>query len=91
MKEIVLKRIELTNFKGQAHRIEEFAPGENFIFGENGTGKTSVFDAFLWLLFGKDSKGQSEEKAKIKMLDKSGNPIWHTDNIVEATLLVDVE
>ena len=62
MKEIILKRIELTNFKGQAHRVEEFQSGENFIYGANGTGKTSVFDAFLWLLFGKDSKGQSEEK-----------------------------
>lgn len=91
MKEIVLKRIELTNFKGQARRIEDFVPGENYIFGANGTGKTSVFDAFLWLLFGKDSKGQSEDKAKIKMLDKSGNPIWHTDNSVEATLMVDGE
>ena len=89
MKEIILKRIELTNFKGQAHRVEEFQPGENYIYGANGTGKTSVFDAFLWLLFGKDSKGQSEEKAKIKMLDSDGNPVWHTDNSVEATLLVD--
>lgn len=89
MKEIILKRIELTNFKGQAHRVEEFQPGENYIYGANGTGKTSVFDAFLWLLFGKDSKGQSEEKAKIKMLDPDGNPVWHTDNSVEATLLVD--
>ena len=89
MKEIILKRIELTNFKGQAHRVEEFQPGENYIYGANGTGKTSVFDAFLWLLFGKDSKGQSEEKANIKMLDPDGNPVWHTDNSVEATLLVD--
>lgn len=89
MKEIILKRIELTNFKGQAHRVEEFQPGENYIYGANSTGKTSVFDAFLWLLFGKDSKGQSEEKAKIKMLDPDGNPVWHTDNSVEATLLVD--
>ena len=89
MKEIILKRIELTNFKGQAHRVEEFQAGENYIYGANGTGKTSVFDAFLWLLFGKDSKGQSEEKAKIKMLDPDGNPVWHTDNSVEATLLVD--
>ncbi len=91
MKEIILKRIELTNFKGQAHRVEEFQSGENFIYGANGTGKTSVFDAFLWLLFGKDSKGQSEEKAKIKMLDPDGKPVWHTDNSVEATLLVDGE
>lgn len=91
MKTIKLKRIELTNFKGIAHRIEEFKDGENFIFGANGTGKTTLFDGFTWCLFGKDSHGQSEEKAKIKMLDLSGNPIMHTDNSVEITLDVNGE
>lgn len=91
MKQIVLRRIELTNFKGQAHRVEEFNDGENFIIGANATGKTSVFDAFTWLLFGKDSKGQADDKAKIKMLDKNGQPIWGLDNSVEATFIVDGE
>lgn len=91
MKQIILKRIELTNFKGQAHRVETFEDGENFIIGPNGSGKTSVFDAFTWLLFGKDSKGQSEALAKVKMVDSNGEPVWHTDNKVEATFLVDGE
>ena len=91
MKQIILKRIELTNFKGQAHRVETFGDGENFIIGPNGSGKTSVFDAFTWLLFGKDSKGQSEALAKVKMVDSNGEPVWHTDNKVEATFLVDGE
>lgn len=91
MKCIKLKRIELTNFKGQSHRVETFGDGENFIIGPNGSGKSSVFDAFTWLLFGKDSKGQSEALAKVKMLDKDGEPVWHTDNKVEATFVVDGE
>lgn len=91
MKQIILKRIELTNFKGQAHRVETFEDEENFIIGPNGSGKTSVFDAFTWLLFGKDSKGQSEALAKVKMVDSNGEPVWHTDNKVEATFLVDGE
>lgn len=91
MKTIRLKRIELTNFKGIAHRVEEFKDGENFIFGANGTGKTTVFDGFTWCLFGKDSHGQAEEKAKIKMLDEHGNPVMHTDNSVEIALDVDGE
>lgn len=91
MKQIILKRIELTNFKGQAHRVETFGDGENFIIGPNGSGKTSVFDAFTWLLFGKDSKGQSEALAKVKMVDSNGEPVWHTDNKVEATFLVNGE
>lgn len=89
MKTIKLKRIELTNFKGVAHRVEEFVDGENFINGANGTGKTTVFDGFVWCLFGKDSQGQSEEKAKIKMLGKDGKPLMHTDNSVEITLDID--
>lgn len=89
MKQILLRRIELTNFKGIAHRIEKFANGENFINGINGSGKTSIFDAFVWCLFGKDSQGQSEEKAKIKMLGKDGKPLMHTDNSVEIVLDVD--
>lgn len=89
MKQILLRRIELTNFKGIAHRIEKFANGENFINGINGSGKTSIFDAFVWCLFGKDSQGQTEEKAKIKMLGKDGKPLMHTDNSVEIVLDVD--
>lgn len=91
MKIIKLKSIELTNFKGIAHRIETFDDGENFIIGDNGTGKTSIFDAFTWLLFGKDSQGQAEAKAKIKMQDKDGNPIMHMDNVVEAVFDIDGE
>lgn len=91
MKTIKLKRIELTNFKGIAHRVEEFSDGDNFIYGANGTGKSSIFDAFTWLLFGKDSHGQSEDKAKIKMMDADGKYIMHTDNVVEGVFEIDGE
>lgn len=55
-----LTRLSLTNFKG----IKEFtlqADGQNVnIFGDNGTGKTTVADAFYFLLFGKDSLNRKE-------------------------------
>ena len=91
MKIIKLKRLELTNFKGIAHRIIEFKDTETWIYGANGTGKSTIFDAFTWLLFGKDSHGQSEDKAKIKMQDKDGIPVWHTDNTVEGTFEINGE
>ena len=72
MKEIVLKRIELTNFKGQAHRIEEFAPGENFIFGENGTGKTSVLMLSFGCFLEKIPKGRARKKQRSKCSIKVG-------------------
>lgn len=89
MKQIILKKLELINFKGIAHRIEEFHNGENFIFGANGTGKTTLFDAFTWVLFGRDSAGQSDNKANIKTLDKDNKPIMGMDNTVIATFEVD--
>lgn len=55
-----LTRLSLNNFKG----IKEFtlqADGQNVnIFGDNGTGKTTIADAFYFLLFGKDSLNRKE-------------------------------
>ena len=49
-----LLKLKLKNFKG----IKDFTletDGKNVnVYGENGTGKTTIFDAFLWLLFDKD-------------------------------------
>ena len=64
-----LLSLSLKDFKG----IEEFSffpDGNNVtIYGDNGTGKTAIADAFHWLLFGKDSLGQSE--FEIKPLDEN--------------------
>ena len=40
------------NFNPQGHNIN--------IYGQNGAGKTSTEDAFLWLLFGKDSSDRKD-------------------------------
>lgn len=54
-----LIRIKLENFKGI--RNEEFYFfGQNAnIYGANGTGKTTINDAFTWLMFGKSSGERS--------------------------------
>ena len=57
------------------------------IFGKNASGKTTVMDAFLWLLFGKDSSGRSD--FQIRPLDENGNMIDNIDIEVEAVLDVD--
>ena len=73
MKKINLINIEIKNFKG----IEEFNLTDiqevTNLHGENGSFKTSLFDAFSWLLFGKNSIG--ETKFGIKRNDTEGNPI----------------
>jgi DNA repair protein SbcC/Rad50 len=52
---ITLSSLKVSNFKGI--KSFEFSPGSGdaLIKGRNGSGKTSIYDAFLWLLFGKNS------------------------------------
>lgn len=72
MKKIILKRMEIKNFKGIKSLTIDFGK-DTTISGDNGTGKTTIFDAFSWLLFGKNSEGRS--KFDIQTLDKTGKII----------------
>lgn len=83
---IELKKLELLNFKGIKEKTIEFGKETN-IFGRNETGKTTIFDSFTWLLFGKDSTNRSD--FNIKTLDKNGEFIHGLDHQVTGILLVD--
>lgn len=92
MKDIRINRLTLENFK--CHRHLELAPeGRSVsIYGDNATGKTSIYDAFVWLLFGRDSQGNGEKSLDIKPLDDGGQVADHgAVTAVEAELLVDGE
>ena len=52
-----LLSLALRNFKGHKNLAFTF-DDITILSGANGTGKTSVFDAFCWLLTGKDSLGR---------------------------------
>ncbi|GAF68980.1 unnamed protein product, partial [marine sediment metagenome] len=55
-----LHRITISNFKGIKNLTHQF-DGENWtIKAQNKSGKTTIYDAFLWLFFGKDSDGKSD-------------------------------
>ena len=43
--------LSLKNFKGHQDEYFEFSRGTNAICGENGAGKTSIFEAIAWVLF----------------------------------------
>lgn len=86
MKQIKLLSMHIQNFKGCKDRTIEF--GEKCrISGTNATGKTTIFDAFTWLLFGKDSLGSSD--FEIRPLDIDGNMINNIEISVEAKISVD--
>lgn len=79
-----LVKLKLENFKG----IREFtldADGSSVnVYGSNGTGKSTLFDAFTWLLFGKNSN--DEKDFGIKTLDECGNVIPRIDHSVTAVI-----
>lgn len=87
-KEIFLKRMSILNIKGIRSLNINFDGQETVICGENGTGKTTILDAFLWLLFGKDSTNRADSNFNIKTLDSDGKPILKMDHEVSATLIV---
>lgn len=79
--------IKLSNIKGIRELFIEFNSKETTISGENGTGKTTVADAFNWLLFGKDSLYRTT--FNLKTLGEDGKEIHHLKHCVEANLDVD--
>lgn len=85
---IKIKELRLLNFKGQKDLIVKFNQNTD-IFGENGTGKTTIFDAFTWLLFGKDSSNKKD--FNIKTLDDNNNEIHKIDHEVSGVILVNEE
>ena len=72
MTEIKIKRLVLENFKCHKHLSLDLMGGNAAIYGDNASGKTSVYDALTWLLFGKDSAGNGEKNIEIKPLDANG-------------------
>lgn len=83
MKNIKLLKMHIQNFKGCKDREISFGE-KTAIGGVNASGKTTVFDAFTWLLFGKDSLGKSS--FDIRPRDKAGNMINNVEISVEATI-----
>lgn len=75
-----LVQLNLQNFKGI--EFGDFRFSDNTIIrGDNATGKTTVFDALCWLLFGKDSLDRAD--FQIKTL-KDGEPIHNVNHLVQA-------
>lgn len=83
---MILKSIHMENFKGIKSLDVNFSNKTN-IKGQNAAGKTTIFDAFTWLLFNKNSAG--EEKFNVRPLDKDGNRIDNVEIKVVAVLDVD--
>ncbi len=79
-----LNKIQIENFKGIKSFEVELGGNNATIKAENGVGKTTVYDAFLWLLFGKNSEGKME--FEVRPLDENNQPLKGLVLAVEAEI-----
>lgn len=84
---LLIESLKIRNFKGIKEQDIAFDEIETSICGENATGKTTVRDAFNWLLFEKDSQGRTQ--FEIKTLDEDGNAIHGLEHLVEGIFEID--
>lgn len=89
MKQIILKKLKLVNFKGIRNLSVDFGDSITSVMGCNGSGKTTLFDSFTWLLFGKDS--EDRKQFNIKTLDANGRVIEKLPHEVSALITIDGE
>lgn len=83
---ITIKSIHIENFKG-INMLDVNFSVKTKISGQNAVGKTTIFDAFTWLLFNKNSSG--EEKFNVRPLNKEGTRI---DNVeIKVVAIMDVD
>lgn len=82
--DIKIKLISIKNFKGIKEISIRFGKDKTKISGSNGVGKTSIFDAFTWCLFNRDSSGKT--KFEIRPLTDNGEKIHNIEIFVKVIL-----
>ena len=83
---ITLKKLHIENFKNAKDQTFELDHITK-IKGQNASGKTTIVDAFMWCLFNKDSKCNTD--FGIRPLDAAGNKVDHVE--IKVDLLLDVD
>lgn len=78
--QIKIKTLKLENFKGIKDLTIDFKDTTN-IYGDNAVGKTTIFDAYSWLLWDKDSLNRKD--FAIKPYGKDGEEVHNLESIVE--------
>lgn len=85
--QIELISLKFSYFKGLINFTLQ-ADGEDVdVYGDNAAGKTTLFDGFCWLLFGKDSRDKAKPEKWIKTL-QDGKPLGNIEHEVEGELMV---
>ncbi len=73
-KTTIITKLGIHNFKGVQNQLVEFNENRpTIISGRNGTGKTTIADAYTWLLWATNSEDQQTANFGIKPNDENGN------------------
>lgn len=88
MKQVILESLSLCNFKGEKERTTNFNADVTTISGGNGMGKSRHFDAFIWLLFGKDTQDRKDYEVKTRV---NGEELHNVECSVSGVIVVDGE
>lgn len=84
--QIKIKSLKLENFKGIKDLTIDFKDTTN-IYGDNAVGKTTIFDAYSWLLWDKDSLNRKD--FAIKPYNKNGAEVHNLESVVEGNFSFD--
>lgn len=87
MKRVELVSLRLRNFAGARDATLDVDGASAAVFGRNASGKTTLFSAWTWLLFEKNSAGA--KTFDIKTLDNQGRPLSGLEHEVEGVLRID--
>lgn len=79
MNKLFLKSLKLENFKGIKDLTVDFENSTS-VMGANATGKTTIFDAYSWLLWGKDSTNRKD--FNIKPFNENGEEKHGIESVV---------
>ena len=85
MKTIQLTRMSLRNFKGVESADYDFSQRTD-IRGGNATGKSTIYEAYLWCLFDKNQQGGTP---KVQPLDKNNEVRHQLTTTVTLNFLID--
>lgn len=76
-----INTLKLSNFQGVKTASFDFGGRDVSIYGDNATGKTTVFNAITWLLFGSASTGAKNYTPKTKGVDGDVHHLDHTAEV----------
>jgi len=85
-RDLRLLRLRLRNFKDFQDFTLDLGGQSASIYGDTGTGKSTLYDAFAWLLWGRDSLNRTD--FDIKPLLPDGTPVHGLECDVEGVFLL---